>query len=84
MDIAPIIGLTAGLMTTTAFLPQAIKAWKTKSTKDLSFKTFLIFWVGVTFWITYGIMINDLPLIIANMMTFFLASFILIIKMRYG
>jgi MtN3 and saliva related transmembrane protein len=43
MDYVTLIGLLAATLTTIAFLPQAIKAWKTKSTKDLSLPTFLLF-----------------------------------------
>jgi lactoylglutathione lyase len=72
-----IIGLIAASLTTFAFLPQAIKTWKTKSTDDLSPTMFLLLSLGVLLWLTYGILINDLPIILANGVTIMLASTIL-------
>ena len=77
------IGFFAGFCTTIAFLPQAIKTWKTKSTKDISLLMFLIFITGVFFWLIYGILINELPLIVANAITLVLALSILVAKIKY-
>lgn len=83
MEFATIVGLIAGALTTMAFLPQAVKAWKTRSTKDLSLATFMIFWIGVICWFVYGLLTNDLAIIVANIVTFILASTILAIKIKY-
>ncbi|HKL16640.1 MAG TPA: SemiSWEET transporter, partial [Balneolaceae bacterium] len=64
MDSFTIIGLAAGFCTTLAFLPQALKTWRSKSAKDLSLGMYLIFCTGVALWLTYGILISDLPIII--------------------
>ena len=77
------IGFLAAFCTTFAFLPQAIKVWKTKSTRDISLYMFLIFTVGVLSWLIYGLIINDLPVILANAVTLILSFFILIYKIRY-
>ena len=77
------IGFFAAFCTTVAFLPQAIKVYKTKSTKDISLYMFLIFTVGVLSWLIYGLIINDLPVILANAVTLILSFFILIYKIRY-
>tara|TARA_Y100000590_G_scaffold171113_1_gene195742 strand:- start:1202 stop:1459 length:258 start_codon:yes stop_codon:yes gene_type:complete len=77
------IGFFAGFCTTIAFIPQAIKAWKTKSTKDISLLMFLIFITGVFFWLVYGILIHEMPLIVANAITLILALSILVAKIKY-
>jgi|TARA_B100001057_G_C22802622_1_gene932115 MtN3 and saliva related transmembrane protein len=77
------IGFFAAFCTTFAFFPQAIKVWKTKSTKDISLYMFIIFTAGVFSWLIYGIILSDLPLIIANALTLILSIFILIYKLRY-
>lgn len=77
------IGFLAAFCTTISFLPQAIKVYKTKSTKDISLYMFLIFTVGVLSWLIYGLIINDLPVILANAVTLILSFFILIYKIRY-
>jgi MtN3 and saliva related transmembrane protein len=45
------IGFFSGFCTTVAFVPQAYKVWKTKSTKDISLSMFLIFTTGVASWL---------------------------------
>tara|TARA_B100001250_G_C19510132_1_gene661284 strand:- start:336 stop:599 length:264 start_codon:yes stop_codon:yes gene_type:complete len=77
------IGFFAGFCTTVAFLPQAVKVWKTKSTKDISLYMFIIFTVGVLSWLIYGIAMSDSPLILANGITLILSIFILIYKLKY-
>ena len=78
------IGYFAAFCTTIAFFPQAIKAWKTKSTKDISLYMFLLLVVGVLSWVVYGILISSLPLVIANLTVLFLAISILIAKLNEG
>ena len=77
------IGFFAAFCTTFAFLPQAIKVYKSKSTKDISLYMFLIFTIGVLSWLVYGLIINDWPVILANAVTLVLSFFILIYKLRY-
>jgi len=84
MDIPNIIGIVAGIFTTLAFLPQVIKTWKMKETKDLSLGMFLMFTLGVLLWLIYGIMINSMPVILANAGTIILAGIILFFKIKYG
>ncbi len=78
------IGLVAASLTTIAFLPQAIKTWRSKSAKDLSLGMFGIFTTGVLLWLIYGLLVNDLPIILANTFTLLLSSFILFFKIKHG
>lgn len=84
MEIETIIGFSAAILSTIAFLPQAIKVWKTKSAKDLSVKTFVILVAALSMWLIYGILKNDLPIISANMITLALVGSILYYKIKYG
>ena len=77
------IGFFAAFCTTIAFVPQVIKVYKSKSTKDISLYMFLIFTIGVLSWLIYGIMISNLPVILANAVTLVLSFFILAYKLRY-
>lgn len=83
MNGISVLGLLAGSFTTIAFLPQVIKTWKTRSAKDLSLGMFSIFTTGVAMWLAYGILINDLPVIMANVVTLVLASTLLFFKLRW-
>jgi MtN3 and saliva related transmembrane protein len=78
------LGLLAGTLTTIAFLPQVIRTWKSKSTKDLSLAMLGTFTTGVLFWLIYGLMIDSLPIILANAVTFVFAGANVILKLRYG
>lgn len=77
------IGIAAAILTTAAFAPQAIKVWRTRSTRDVSLAMFLLMVSGVVLWLVYGLLIDDLPLIVANAVTLLLASAILVAKIRF-
>ncbi|MEZ5009541.1 MAG: SemiSWEET transporter [Chitinophagales bacterium] len=83
METFTIIGLIAATCTTISFLPQVIQVMKTKHTKDLSLAMYLIFTIGIALWFIYGLMIKDLPIIIANAITLILAAIILGMKLKY-
>ena len=76
------IGYLAAMCTTIAFIPQAIKVFKTKQTKDISIGMFLLMNIGLIFWTIYGIMIFSYPIIIANLLTLILALYILFMKIK--
>jgi len=78
-----IIGMIGASLTTVAFLPQAIKTIRTKNTRDLSLGMFVLSEMGVVMWLTYGILIGDVPIIFANVITFFLISTIIVMKIKY-
>ncbi|MBS1516576.1 MAG: SemiSWEET transporter [Bacteroidetes bacterium] len=84
MDPVLITGLIAASLTTFAFLPQSIRALKTKHTKDLSLPMLIMLEFGVIVWIIYGIMISDIPLLAANSVSFFFVTATLIMKIKYG
>ncbi|MGH8750879.1 MAG: SemiSWEET transporter [Burkholderiales bacterium] len=84
MNYDNLLGLIAGFLTTLAFVPQAWRVWKTRSVKDISLGMYVIFTSGVGLWLVYGVMIQSLPLILANIVTFVLALFILAMKIRLG
>ena len=81
---ATLIGLAAAFCTTIAFLPQVIKTWRTRSTKDISLAMFLVFTTGMFLWLIYGVILRDVPLIAANGTTFVLSGTILYFKLRHG
>ncbi|WP_433810563.1 SemiSWEET family sugar transporter [Flavobacterium johnsoniae] len=66
MNFIDIIGLFAGACITLSTIPQIVKVWKTKKVKDISLKTFSILTFGIIVWIIYGILKEDLPIIITN------------------
>lgn len=83
MEFVTVIGLVAGFCTTAAFLPQVVKTWKSKSAKDLSLGMYLIFCTGVLLWLIYGIILEDIPIILTNAATLILALSILYFKLNF-
>ena len=78
IDQNELIGFIAAVCTTFAFLPQVIKVWKTKQTKDLSLRMYTVMFIGICLWFVYGLRINSLSIIIANIVTGFLVFTILV------
>lgn len=83
MNYIDLIGFSAGTLTTLAFLPQVIKAWKTKHTKDISLITFMALTIGVFLWLIYGIFIESLPVTLANGISLILVFTMLVLKIIY-
>ena len=84
MLITTLIGLAAACCTTVSFLPQVIKAWRTQSTRDVSFAMFTLLVTRNSLWLVYGALIGDLPIVVANVITLGLVGAILALKLRYG
>ena len=83
MSMATLVGFFAGFLTTISFLPQVVKTWKSKSASDLSLGMFSVFSLGVMFWLAYGFLIQEPPIIFWNTVTLVLALTILIMKLKF-
>lgn len=84
MDGVMMLGLAAGMLTTAAFVPQLVKAWRSKSTGDLSWGMLITFSTGVLLWLIYGVWIDSLPVILANAITLLLQAGIVSLKIKHG
>ncbi|MGB9082201.1 MAG: SemiSWEET transporter [Desulfuromonadaceae bacterium] len=81
---ATTIGLVAGTLTSIAAIPQVIKTLKTRHARDISVWQPLLLAFGVALWMVYGILINDLPLIVANIIPLICNALLTVMKIRYG
>ena len=77
-----VIGIIAGALSCTTFLPQVIKTWKSKSTKDVSLNMFIIASVSTTLWLVYGILINSISIIGTNIVVLFFSLVMLFLIFR--
>ena len=84
MALLDYTGYAAAACTTSAYIPQVLRVWRTRSTTDISLKMFLVLVTGLSLWLTYGLWRGEWPLIIANSITLMLASTILYFKIRHG
>jgi MtN3 and saliva related transmembrane protein len=83
MDTVIVVGYVAGALTTVSFVPQVIRAWKLKETRDLSLAMLLLFASGVLLWTLYGLWTGSVPVIAANVITFILVLVLLGLKIKY-
>ena len=83
MGFTEILGYTAGFVTTLTFLPQVIKTWKEKSSKDISLMMFLIAAANEIMWVAYGILKNDMVIILTNVVVLLLSSIMITLKLKY-
>lgn len=83
MDGLTVLGLVAATLTTCSFVPQLTRVLRTRSAEDLSYGMFGAFSVGVLLWLVYGLLRDDLPVILSNAVTLALSVTILVLKIRY-
>jgi len=83
MQFSTIIGFSAAVCTTLAFVPQVIKAIKTKQTKDISLLMYSIMITGLILWLSYGLILNDAPIIAANTVSLALNMIVFGLKLKY-
>lgn len=77
------VGYAASVVTVMAFLPQAIKAWRSRSVRDISYGMIALLLASAAIWIVYGVMTADVPVVITNMGTAILNLAILAAKFRF-
>lgn len=77
-------GYAAAVLTTAAFVPQAIKTIRSRDTRSISLGMYVIFTAGIAFWFLYGLALGSWPMILSNIVTFLLAATILVLKLRHG
>lgn len=84
MNYIDLLGYAAGILVVISLLPQVIKSWKTKSTKDISLARYVIYIIGLILWIIYAIIIQNGPVAVMNSIGLILAILILFLKLKYG
>ena len=83
MDFITIIGMAAAVCTTVSFFPQLILVHRTKQTRDLSLPTFIRLTTGIFLWLIYGMLLKNLPIVLANFITLTGCLYILIMKIKH-
>ena len=74
------IGLLAAALTTFSFLPQALLTLRTRKTDEISLIMYLMLNLGIMCWLAYGVVQDDLALILANSVTLLFSLLILLVK----
>lgn len=79
-----LLGYVAGILVLISLLPQIIKSWQTRSTKDISLARYVIYVIGLILWFSYAVLIDNGPLKLMSGIEAILAGTVLYLKLRYG
>ena len=79
-----IVGVVASICTATSLIPQLIKIIRDKKADDISLPMLAILFAGVALWIWYGVMKNDLIIIISNAISLMLNAVIVVLSVKYS
>ena len=78
-----ILGYAACAVTALTFLPQVLKTWKEKSAKNVSLMMFIIAFTNEIMWIAYGVLRNDMVIVVTNVMMLTMCSIMILLKLKY-
>ena len=77
------LGYFAGVLTVVSFVPQVVRAWRTKRTRDLSLGSFALLITAGSLWVIYGATSRDWPVVATNSGMVALNVALLTAKVRY-
>ena len=77
------LGYIAGSITVLSFLPQVLRAWRTRQTRDLSLGMFALLVTAGSLWMVYGAMNRDWPVVATNAGMVALNGALVVAKLRY-
>ena len=83
-ELTTLVGTIAGFITVVSFIPQAVRAWRTKQTKDLSASTFIMLLMQAGLWTFYGFLLEQKPIICTNSLVLVVTLSILAAKVKHG
>jgi len=78
------LGFIGGALTTLGFIPQVVRLYRLRSAREISLPFSVLFLIGVTCWMTYGIALRLPSVIIWNSLTMVLSVAMLYAKLKYG
>jgi len=84
IDIAELVGLIGGALTTAGFIPQVVRVYRLKSAREISLIFTILFVIGISFWLGYGVLFQLPSVMFWNATTLVLGILLLYAKLRYG
>jgi len=76
------VGLIAACLTTSAYLPQAFRIWRSRSARDVSLVMYVMMTSGTVLWLAYGLLVGSLSLIAANVAGLLMVGSVLVLKVQ--
>ncbi|KQM69525.1 hypothetical protein ASE74_05935 [Pedobacter sp. Leaf216] len=83
MDLIDIIGIVAGILTSSSIVPQIVKTLKKKKATEVSVFMFIVMMTGNALWVYYGFDKSDVAIISTNFLALGLNITMLVLKYRY-
>lgn len=83
MDWTQVIGIVAGICTSTSLIPQVVKTVKEKKAEDVSLGMLLVLGAGIILWIVYGMKKNDIPIIATNAFSLLVNITMIVLGIKY-
>lgn len=83
MNWTPIIGLVAGILTSSSMVPQVVKTIKEKKAEEVSLTMLVVLMLGVATWVAYGIVREDMPIIVTNTFSLMVNITMIILRLKY-
>lgn len=83
MTVIDVLGYSACAVTALTFLPQVLKTWKEKSAKNVSLLMFIIAFINEVMWIAYGVLRDDMVIIVTNVIMITMCSVMISLKLKY-
>jgi len=84
MTSVDILGLIATCFTTSSFMPQVWRTWRTRDVSGISLATYVVLTIGLTLWLIYGLFKGDLPLVVVNSVMVTLTTAITAMKVVFN
>jgi len=78
-----VVGIVAGCITSISMIPQLIKLIKAKEAKQISVFMIILLIIGISFWIFYGFLKQDLPIVVTNSFSFLINLLTLMFTLKY-
>jgi len=78
-----IIGILAGILILSGWVPQIAKGYRTKKLNDVSSYLMILIFAGAVLWLIYGMAIDDVYIIGVNIAAMILTTTVLAMKLKY-
>ncbi len=83
MEGIDILGIIAGICTSSAIIPQIVKTLKKKKAQEVSIFMFIVLMTGNGLWVYYGVVKSDIAIISTNIFALSLNIIMIVLKYRY-
>ena len=78
-----VIGIVAGILILSGWVPQIVRGHKTKRLNDVSAYLMILIFAGAALWLVYGIALDDVYIMGVNIAAMVLTMIVLSMKLKY-